>query len=225
VVRPLRARRIRRGAERLGAGRMTATPPDPTATKPTEPPALPRVETGIPGLDDVSLGGLPRGRVTMVAGPAGSAKTVLAGQFLANGARSGEPGVFVTLEEPEADLRRNLTTLGLDIAALEEGGDWAFVDAAPRYDPDQDQDLPVRIDTLAAQIGQAIDRTGATRVVIDSYGSAASTPTTGEDGSGCARCSPTCAGWVPRSSSPSRPAPPWGASCPGTASRSSSPTQ
>jgi circadian clock protein KaiC len=151
---------------------MTATPPDPPAGKPTEPPALLRVETGIPGLDDVSQGGLPRGRVTVVAGPAGSAKTVLAGQFLASGARSGEPGVFVTLEEPEGDLRRNLTTLGLDIAALEESGDWAFVDAASRYEPDQDQTVPVRIDTLAAQIGQAIDRTGATRIVIDSYGSA-----------------------------------------------------
>ena len=151
---------------------MTTTPPDPPAARPTEPPALPRVETGIPGLDDVSQGGLPRGRVTVVVGPAGSAKTVLAGQFLASGARSGEPGVFVTLEEPEADLRRNLTTLGLDIASLEESGDWEFVDAAPRYDSGQDETLPVRIDTLAAQIGQAIDRTGATRLVIDSYGSA-----------------------------------------------------
>jgi circadian clock protein KaiC len=151
---------------------MTATPPDPPATEATDPPALPRVETGIPGLDDVSQGGLPRGRVTMVAGPTGSAKTVLAGQFLASGARSGEPGVFVTLEEPEADLRRNLTTLGIDVAELEESGDWAFVDAAPRYDPDQDPTLPVRIDTLAAQIGQAMDRTGATRIVIDSYGAA-----------------------------------------------------
>ena len=151
---------------------MSTTPPDPPAARPTEPLALPRVETGIPGLDDVSQGGLPRGRVTVVVGPAGSAKTVLAGQFLASGARSGEPGVFVTLEEPEADLRRNLTTLGLDIASLEESGDWEFVDAAPRYDSGQDQTLPVRIDTLAAQIGQAIDRTGATRIVIDSYGSA-----------------------------------------------------
>ena len=138
----------------------------------TEPQVLPRVATGIQGLDHVSQGGLPRGRVTVVAGPAGSAKTVLAGQFLATGATTGEPGVFVTLEEPKADLRRNLTTLGFDIAALEERGDWAFVDASPRYDPTQDESLPVRIDTLLAQIGQAMDRTGATRVVIDSYGAA-----------------------------------------------------
>jgi circadian clock protein KaiC len=151
---------------------MTATPPVPPATGATDPPALPRVATGILGLDEVSQGGLPRGRVTVVAGPAGSAKTVLAGQFLASGAHAGEPGVFVTLEESEADLRRNLTTLGLDIAALEESGDWEFVDAAVRYDPSHDETMPVRIDTLAARIGQAIDRTGATRIVIDSYGAA-----------------------------------------------------
>ena len=137
---------------------------------------LARVESGIPGLDHVSMGGFPRGRVTVVAGPAGSAKTVLAGQFLATGARAGEPGVFVTLEEPAADLRRNLSTLGFDIAGLEERGDWAFVDGASRYDARADDVVPVHVDTLLAQIGQAIDHTGATRVVIDSYGAAGFDP-------------------------------------------------
>ncbi len=133
---------------------------------------LARVATGIPGLDHVSMGGFPRGRVVVVAGPAGSAKTVLGGQFLAAGAARGEPGVFVTLEESAADLRRNLSTLGFDIESLEKSGDWHFVDGSPRYDSHLDEVLPVRFDTLLAQVGQAMDRTGATRVVVDSFAAA-----------------------------------------------------
>jgi circadian clock protein KaiC len=75
-----------------------------------------KLPTGIPGFDHVAMGGLPRRRATVLAGQAGSAKTVLAGQFLAEGVRRGQPAVFVTLEEPAADLRANFTTLGWDIA-------------------------------------------------------------------------------------------------------------
>jgi circadian clock protein KaiC len=135
-------------------------------------PAIDRIPTGIPGLDHVTMGGFPRGRVAVIAGPAGSAKTVLAGQFLAAGADSGEPGVFVTLEESAADIRRNLATLGCDVATFEERGDWAFVDGSPRYDSRLDQVSPLHVDTLLAQIGQAMDRTGATRIVVDSFGAA-----------------------------------------------------
>ena len=131
-----------------------------------------RVATGISGLDHVTMGGFPKGRVVVIAGPAGSAKTVLAGQFLAAGAAAGEPGVYVTLEESAEDLRRNFATLGRDVAAFEESGDWAFVDGSPRYDTHRDEVAPVHIDTLMAQIGQAMDRTGAQRVVLDSFGAA-----------------------------------------------------
>lgn len=135
-------------------------------------PRLERVETGVPGLDHVTRGGFPKGRVAVVAGPAGSAKTVLAGQFLASGAQAGHPGVFVTLEESADDLRRNLATLGFDVEALEERGDFAFVDGSPRYDTTADEVAPLHVDTLLAQIGQALDRTGAERVVLDSFGAA-----------------------------------------------------
>lgn len=140
---------------------------------PAEPAAqLERVETGIPGLDHVTMGGFPRGRVAVIAGPAGSAKTVLAGQFLAAGAQAGEPGVFVTLEESADDLRQNLGTVGLDVETWEERGDWSFVDGSPRYDPHVDEVAPVHVDTLLAQISHAMDRTGAQRVVLDSFGAA-----------------------------------------------------
>jgi circadian clock protein KaiC len=129
--------------------------------------SVPKVETGIPGFDHVTMGGLPRRRATVLAGQAGSAKTVFGGQFLAEGVQRGEPGVFVTLEEPAADLRANFTTLGWDVESWEARGDLAFVDASPLVREDgtvNSYDLSV----LTAQIGHAVDRTGAERLVIDS---------------------------------------------------------
>jgi len=127
---------------------------------------VPKLETGIPGFDYVAMGGLPCGRVTVVCGAAGSAKTVFAGQFLAEGARRGQPGVFVTMEEPADDLRRNLATIGLDIGAWEEAGDWAFVDGSPALI--DDRAAAFHLDTLLAQIEHAVDAAAATRVAIDS---------------------------------------------------------
>ncbi|MDQ6649759.1 MAG: circadian clock protein KaiC [Actinomycetota bacterium] len=133
--------------------------------------SIPKLETGIAGFDDMTMGGIPRRRATVLAGQAGSAKTVFSGQFLAEGVRRGQPGVFVTLEEPADDLRENLSTLGCDIAGWERAGDWRFVDASPlmRLGPDgQARVEPYRIETLVAQIGHAVDATGAQRLVLDS---------------------------------------------------------
>ncbi len=129
--------------------------------------SIPKLETGIPGFDHLTLGGLPRRRATVLAGQAGSAKTVFAGQFLAEGVRRGQPGVFVTLEEPAADLRLNLTTLGWDVAGWEASGDWRFVDASPLVREDGTP-APYSFETLLAQVGQAVDATGAERLVLDS---------------------------------------------------------
>ena len=93
-----------------------------------------KVRTEIEGFDLITYGGLPRGRCTLVAGTAGSAKTVVAAQFLAAGiARAGESGVFVTFEEFPADIRRNLRGFGWDVPGWEAEGKWAFVDAAPQH--------------------------------------------------------------------------------------------
>ena len=129
--------------------------------------AISKVATGIRGFDHVAMGGLPAGRTTVVAGPAGAAKTLFAAQFLAEGVRRGQPGVFVTLEEPAADLRTNLATLGWDVPAWEARDDWRFVDGSPLA-PGRAEQRPYDIDTLAAQIGMALDRTGAQRVALDS---------------------------------------------------------
>jgi circadian clock protein KaiC len=138
-----------------------------SAERDTGAPGVAKLVTGIPGFDHVTMGGLPRRRATVLAGQAGSAKTVFAGQFLAEGVRRGEPAVFVSLEEPAEDLRANLTTLGWDIAAWEARGDWRFVDASPLVREDGST-APYSFPVLAAQIAQAVDATGAERIVLDS---------------------------------------------------------
>jgi circadian clock protein KaiC len=133
--------------------------------------SVPKLETGIPGFDAITMGGLPRRRATVFAGQAGSAKTVFASHFLAEGVRRGQPGVFVTLEEPADDLRANLTTLGWDIAGWEASGDFAIVDASPLV-RDNEGVPSYSFETLAAQIGHAVDATGADRLVLDSLNTA-----------------------------------------------------
>src|SRR4051794_6269172 len=128
---------------------------------------LPRLETGIPGFDHLAMGGLPLRRTTLVVGSTGCAKTIFCGHFLAEGVRRGQPAVFVSLEESADDLRRNLSTLGFDVEQAEADGMWEFVDASPVVDEDRNL-TTYRFDTLLAQIGHAVDRTGAVRLALDS---------------------------------------------------------
>ncbi|TJW91996.1 MAG: circadian clock protein KaiC, partial [Mesorhizobium sp.] len=79
-------------------------------------PVLDRVKTGIEAFDDLVMGGLPRGRTTIVGGTPGSGKTVFATQFLAHGITVlDEPGIFVTFEESPADIEVNMASFGWDI--------------------------------------------------------------------------------------------------------------
>lgn len=133
--------------------------------------SIERVATGIPGFDFIADGGLPRGRTALLAGSAGSGKTIFACQFLAEGIRqAGQSGVFVTFEEHPASIRSNVRTFGWDIGAWEDGGSWRFVDAAP--DPSDELSVIGDYDfgALLARIEHAIRDTGAQRVVLDSVG-------------------------------------------------------
>ena len=130
-----------------------------------------KLATGIPGFDHMASGGLPLGRTTLVSGTAGSAKTVLAAQFLAEGlTKANESGVFVTFEESATDLRRNMINFGWDIAQWEKEGRWAFVDASP--EPGQDVIFSGSYDlgALLARIENAVKQTGAKRLSMDSLG-------------------------------------------------------
>ena len=127
----------------------------------------------IPGFDLISQGGLPRGRTTLVAGTAGSAKTVFASQFLARGILDADqPGVFVTFEETADDIRRNMRGFGWNIPAWEQQGRWAFVDASPVAGEETAEIGRYDFSALLARIEHAVERTAAQRVVLDSVGTA-----------------------------------------------------
>ena len=85
----------------------------------THPVSLAEVQktpSGIAGFDQLTSGGLPKGRSTLVCGGPGSGKTIFAVEFLVRGAELGEPGVFITFEESVDDLTRNVASLGFDLA-------------------------------------------------------------------------------------------------------------
>ena len=130
-----------------------------------------KLATNIPGFDHITCGGLPKYRTTLVSGTAGSAKTVFAAQFLAEGIRkSGENGVFVTFEEPPNDIRNNMASMGWDIEKWEEQGKWLFVDASAQ--PGEEPVLTGSYDlgALLARIEYAISSCKADRVSLDSLG-------------------------------------------------------
>ncbi|MCX6277667.1 MAG: circadian clock protein KaiC [Bacteroidetes bacterium] len=137
----------------------------------TENRQIQKILTGIPGFDHISSGGLPEGRTTLVSGTAGSAKTIFAVQFLAEGIRKyGENCVFVTFEERVEDIRRNMQSFGWDIERWEAEGKWAFVDASPSADESPVIVGPYDLGALMARIEYAIKKTGAKRVSLDSLG-------------------------------------------------------
>ena len=122
------------------------------------------------GLHVITRGGLPKGRLSLVTGTAGSGKTIFAAQFLADGIELGEPGVFVTFEERPARVRSDVRSFGWDIEGWEASGKWAFVDASPNHIEEMDTSGEFDLSPLIARVRYAIDRIGAQRVAIDSVG-------------------------------------------------------
>jgi circadian clock protein KaiC len=130
-------------------------------------PELAKAPTGIGGLDQITGGGLPLGRVTLVTGSAGAGKTLLGLEFLVAGARQhGEPAVLLTFEESAAKVAANVRSLGFDLDALQRDGllvvlsfqvDPAEIVAAGEFD----------FEPLFMILGDAISRVGAKRVMLD----------------------------------------------------------
>src|SRR6478609_9662219 len=89
-------------------------------THPVSPETVEKTPSGIAGFDQITGGGLPAGRSTLVCGGPGSGKTIFAVEFLVRGAELGEPGVFVSFEESAEDLASNVAALGFDLARLVE---------------------------------------------------------------------------------------------------------
>ena len=129
--------------------------------------SLPKAPTGITGLDEITYGGLPRGRPTLVCGGAGSGKTLFAMEFLLRGAlQFDEPGVFMAFEETEQDLAQNVRSLGFDVEELVASKriaiDYVHVERS-EIDETGEYDL----EGLFVRLGAAIDEVGARRVVLD----------------------------------------------------------
>jgi len=130
--------------------------------------SLAKAPTGIKGLDEVTGGGLPKGRVTLVCGSAGCGKSLFAMEFLVHGAvRYGEPGVCMDFEETEAKLRANVASLGFDLRELTKRKkllvDFVSVERNKIAETGE-----YNLDGLFIRLAHAVKAIKAKRVVLDS---------------------------------------------------------
>ena len=133
----------------------------------TAPSGIAKVPSGIPGLDELTFGGLPAGRPTLVCGGAGCGKTLLAATFLVKGAVDyGEPGVFMTFEESAADLVKNVASLGYDLESLVAQKKIA-IDYVHLERTEIEETGEYDLEGLFIRLGHAIASVGARRVVLD----------------------------------------------------------
>ena len=138
-------------------------------TQPADPLGIVKIPAGIAGFDHISLGGLPAGASTLLSGTSGSGKTVFGVQFLIGGLRElGDPGVFVTFEEPPEKIIRHMHGFGWDLAREIDSDKLRIVDATP--EPGEQILLAGTFDfaALMARIEYAIRQIDAKRVVMDS---------------------------------------------------------
>jgi len=129
--------------------------------------SLPRCPTGIQGLDEITDGGLPRGRPTLVCGGAGCGKTLLAAEFLVRGATQfDEPGVLMAFEETEKELKDNVASLGFDLDGLvlrkKIVVDYVHIERGELHETGE-----YDLEGIFVRLAHAIDSIGAKRVVLD----------------------------------------------------------
>ena len=128
---------------------------------------LPKSPTGIPGMDEITGGGLPKGRPTLICGAAGCGKTLFAMEFLVNGAiEYGEPGVFVAFEENAEELAQNVASLGFGLKDLIKKKK-VILDHIQIERSEIAETGEYDLDGLFIRLGHAIDTIGAKRVVLD----------------------------------------------------------
>jgi circadian clock protein KaiC len=135
--------------------------------EPVQYGTLPKALTGITGLDEITGGGLPYGRPSLICGEAGSGKTLMSIEFIVRGAvQYNEPGVFIAFEEKSDELAMNVASLGFDLKKLQAQNkikidhvhiDRSEIEETGEYD----------LEGLFIRLGYAIDSIGAKRVVLD----------------------------------------------------------
>ncbi len=166
--RPRSAREHDASGKRRGAGGSERAPgaAERRAVR-SAPAGLEKDPSGIKGLDEITGGGLPRGRPTLICGGPGCGKTLLGVEFLVRGATDlGQPGVFVSFEETEQELAKNVASLGFDLPALVAERKLAveFV-RVERSEIEETGDYS--LDGLFIRLAHAFDAIGAKRVVLD----------------------------------------------------------
>jgi circadian clock protein KaiC len=137
----------------------------PKSVSPTA--RLPKCPTGVHGLDEITDGGLPRGRPTLVCGGAGCGKTLFAAEFLVRGVTQfGEAGVFMCFEETDAELKANVASLGFDLAGLVRRKkiliEHVYIERSEIHETGE-----YDLEGLFVRLNHAIDSIGAKRVVLD----------------------------------------------------------
>lgn len=143
---------------------MLKTPKNPRASKRNQ---LHKCPTGIKGFDEVTEGGLPKNRTTLICGGAGSGKTLLGIDFLINGASNyNEPGVFMSFEETEDELYKDVASLNLDLKGLVSKKRILLEHVVLEHKDIQEKDF--NLEGLLIRLEHAIDSIGAKRVVLDS---------------------------------------------------------
>ena len=152
-----------RHGKELTLSKAASSPPESK----TRPAQLAKAPTGIQGLDEITGGGLPRGRPTLVCGGAGCGKTLMAVEFLVRGASEfNEPGVFVAFEETAAELAENVRSLGFNLEELIVARK-LVVDHIHLERGEIEETGDYDLEGLFVRLGYAIDSIGAKRVVLD----------------------------------------------------------
>jgi KaiC/GvpD/RAD55 family RecA-like ATPase len=115
-----------------------------------------RTTTGIPGLDDAIEGGYVKGSSVLITGGTGTGKTTFCAQYLWEGLKKGEPGVYITLEEDPEDIRADVKRYGFDFTQYEKNGTFKFV-----------YQNPFEVSDITSTVVDAINSVNAKRVVLD----------------------------------------------------------
>lgn len=131
--------------------------------------SLEKITSGIEGFDTISLGGIPKNRMTLISGTPGSGKTIFCCQFLVGGIISAkEPAVFVTFEEPPEDIIINVKTFGWNIDHYLDSRLWKFVDISPRTNEENFIRGEYDLSGLIVRVKTAVEQISAKRIVLDS---------------------------------------------------------
>ena len=153
--------------ERNKSPQEGGTPPGIASDGKQDTRRFPKCPTGIRGLDEITGGGLAKGRPTLVCGGAGSGKTLLAMEFLVRGVmRYDEPGVFMAFEETAEELTQNVRSLGFDLDDLADRKK-ILVDYVRLDRSEIEETGEYDLEGLFVRLGYAIDSLGARRVVLD----------------------------------------------------------